>query len=110
MKTIARTRELHELVASWKRANERVALVPTMGNLHAGHADLVHRARGMAERVIVSIFVNPLQFGPNEDFARYPRTLDSDLELCRSEGVDLVFAPSQDEMYPDGRPAVLIQP
>ena len=105
MKTIARTRELHELVASWKRATARVALVPTMGNLHAGHADLVRRARGMTERVIVSIFVNPLQFGPNEDFAQYPRTPREDAALLESLGVDVLFAPAVEDMYPNGQAA-----
>ncbi|MET0658060.1 MAG: pantoate--beta-alanine ligase [Steroidobacteraceae bacterium] len=105
MKTIARTRELHELVAAWKRASERVALVPTMGNLHAGHADLVRRARGMAERVIVSIFVNPLQFGPNEDFAQYPRTPREDAALLEGLGVDVLFAPEVEDMYPHGQAA-----
>lgn len=105
MKTIARTRELRDLVASWKRAGERVALVPTMGNLHAGHEDLMRRARGMAERVIVSIFVNPLQFGPNEDFAQYPRTPREDAALLQDLEVDVLFAPEVQDMYPHGQTA-----
>lgn len=79
--------------------------VPTMGALHEGHASLVRLARAKAERtkpVIVSIFVNPTQFGPNEDYARYPRTLDSDMETCRAVGADVVFAPAVEEVYPNG--------
>ena len=98
-----------ELAAARKELPGTVAVVLTMGALHDGHRELMRAAREHADRVLVTIFVNPLQFGPNEDYARYPRTLDSDLELCRAEGVDLVFAPSEDEMYPNGRPAVTIE-
>ncbi len=84
----------------------RVAVVMTMGALHDGHRELLRRARSSADRVVATIFVNPLQFGPNEDFDRYPRTLEADLEICRAEGVDVVFAPSRDEMYPGGEPQV----
>jgi pantoate--beta-alanine ligase len=105
MKTVARIGELRSLIARWKRAGDRIALVPTMGNLHAGHADLVRRARAMAERVVVSVFVNPLQFGPNEDFAQYPRTPIEDAALLNEIGVDLLFAPEVADMYPDGQAA-----
>jgi pantoate--beta-alanine ligase len=80
-----------------------VAFVGTMGALHAGHRSLFRIARNVADVVVVSIFVNPLQFGPNEDYARYPRALEDDLEACREEGVDLVFAPTVTELYPPGR-------
>lgn len=86
----------------WRKRGERIALVPTMGALHAGHLRLVAAARERADRVVVSIFVNPAQFGPNEDFARYPRTWKEDIAKLAAAHVDLVYAPSVDEMYPDG--------
>ncbi len=79
-----------------------LGLVPTMGALHDGHAHLIRRARAENERVVMSVFVNPLQFGPHEDYAAYPRTLEQDLHLAEAEGVDLVFAPTPAEMYPPG--------
>ncbi|GAA4050516.1 pantoate--beta-alanine ligase [Nonomuraea soli] len=91
---LARTRdELPELIG-------RVALVPTMGALHEGHRSLIRLAHKHADHVVVSVFVNPLQFGPNEDFSRYPRTFEQDLAACEAEGVAAVFAPSVEEMYP----------
>lgn len=85
----------------WRQQPGTVALVPTMGALHEGHLSLVRQAGELAERVVVSIFVNPTQFGPNEDYARYPRTLAADLEALADLSVDAVFVPSADEMYPD---------
>lgn len=85
-----------------RSVGRKVALVPTMGALHDGHLELVRQARRTNQVVIVSIFVNPLQFGANEDLDKYPRTLDADVELLRGEGVELVFAPSAADMYPDG--------
>ena len=101
---LASTREeLSALLADARRAGERVAFVPTMGALHAGHASLMRRARAATDGpVVVSIFVNPMQFAPGEDLDRYPRTLDADLEVCAAEGVDVVFAPGVEEMYPGG--------
>ncbi|MEP6697292.1 MAG: pantoate--beta-alanine ligase [Pseudonocardiales bacterium] len=92
-----------ELRAAQAQHARGVGLVPTMGALHEGHAALIRAARAQNGTVVVSIFVNPLQFGPSEDFARYPRTLEADLALCDREGVDVVFAPSADEVYADGR-------
>lgn len=84
-----------------ERTDQRVGFVPTMGNLHAGHCQLVSVAKKQADIVVVSIFVNPLQFGANEDFGSYPRTLQADCEKLQAVGADVVFAPSVEEMYPD---------
>lgn len=103
MQSVARPSELRARVSAWRRSGERVAFVPTMGNLHAGHGTLVGRASELADRVIVSIFVNPLQFGPNEDFAAYPRTPDEDQRVLESLHVDLLFAPEVADIYPRGQ-------
>jgi len=87
-------------VMAWRRSGERVALVPTMGNLHRGHIRLVERAREQASRTVASIFVNPTQFGPNEDYAGYPRTLDADSRQLEAAGLDLLFAPGVAAIYP----------
>ncbi len=100
MQTVHTVAELRARVAAWKRAGERVAFVPTMGNLHRGHLHLVERARELTPRTVASIFVNPTQFGPNEDFAGYPRTLDDDSRQLAAVGLDLLFAPGVAEMYP----------
>ena len=98
VRTIA---DLRARVAEWRRAGDRIGLVPTMGALHDGHLALVHAAREACQRVIVTLFVNPRQFGPNEDFARYPRSEADD--VAKLEGrADLLFAPGVDEMYPPG--------
>jgi pantoate--beta-alanine ligase len=94
--------ELRERLAERRAAGASVALVPTMGALHAGHLALVSHARELADVVVVSIFVNPLQFGPSEDLDRYPRTLDADVEALDGLGVEFVFAPTVAEMYPNG--------
>jgi pantoate--beta-alanine ligase len=88
----------------------RVGVVMTMGALHDGHAALLRTARADAEHVVATIFVNPLQFGPNEDFTRYPRTLEADLGLLAAAGVDAVFHPTAEEMYPSGQPRVRVEP
>ena len=93
---------LREAVASWRAVRQRVALVPTMGAIHAGHLALVHAARGGCERVVASLFVNPKQFGPSEDLAAYPRNEAADLAAFQTAGVDLVFAPDAAAMYPPG--------
>ena len=92
-------KELRAKVQEWKKEGLTVALVPTMGALHEGHLSLIKKARANADRVVVSVFVNPIQFGPSEDFDKYPRTLDADKKLCDAEGVDIVFAPTPAEMY-----------
>jgi pantoate--beta-alanine ligase len=111
---VARTRaELEAALGETRARGGRVALVPTMGALHAGHAALVDEARSRVDpddAVVVSIFVNPLQFGPGEDLDRYPRTFEADLEVCREHGADVVFAPSVEEVYPGGDPQVTVQP
>ena len=102
--------EVRAWAAAARAAGERTALVPTMGYLHEGHLSLIRLAREGAQRVAVSIFVNPLQFGPSEDLARYPRDLERDLKLAREAGADLVFTPSVEEMYPGGEPWVAVVP
>ncbi|XTZ13822.1 pantoate--beta-alanine ligase [Micromonospora echinospora] len=99
-----------ELATARAALTGTVGVVMTMGALHSGHESLLRAAREQADHVLVTVFVNPLQFGPNEDFDRYPRTLDDDLEVCRRAGADLVFAPSVAEMYPDGAPGVRLDP
>ncbi len=111
---VARTRaELAAAVELVRKAGGQVAFVPTMGALHAGHASLFAEARRRvtsADAVVVSIFVNPLQFGPGEDLERYPRSLDADLAVCAAEGVDVVFHPAVEEVYPGGDPVVTVDP
>lgn len=102
MQTLHRIPDLRMQLAGWRQAGQRIALVPTMGNLHRGHLELVRRGREVADRVVASIFVNPLQFGPNEDFGRYPRTLDQDRAALDEVGADLLFAPNAQEVYPRG--------
>jgi pantoate--beta-alanine ligase len=105
---IATTRA--ELANAREKADGSLAVVMTMGALHEGHEALIDAARERADQVLVTIFVNPLQFGPTEDFDRYPRTLDRDLAICARAGVDIVFAPARDVMYPDGEPTVRVNP
>jgi pantoate--beta-alanine ligase len=105
---IARTRS--ELFAVRAKFDGAVGVVMTMGALHEGHEALIAAAKAKAEHVIVTIFVNPLQFGPNEDFDLYPRTFDADAAICERLGVDVIFAPTRDEMYPGGEPQVRLDP
>lgn len=107
METVETIDALRARVRGWQ--GEHVALVPTMGNLHAGHMSLLAAAQARAARSIVSVFVNPLQFGPHEDFARYPRTLERDALALAEAGCDLLFVPSVAEIYPSGPPATRVQ-
>ncbi len=102
MLVIHSKQELDEQLAEWRQQDEHIALVPTMGSLHAGHLSLVELAREHAERVVVSIFVNPMQFGEGEDFDEYPRTLERDTLRLKKTAADLIFAPSVETMYPFG--------
>ena len=94
--------EVRKTVIAWKNQGYTIGLVPTMGAVHAGHLSLIKKAKETCDKVVVSVFVNPIQFGPSEDFDKYPRTLDADKTLCDKEGVDIVFAPSAREMYYNG--------
>lgn len=94
--------DMQAATRAWRRAGRRIALVPTMGYLHAGHLSLVARARERADVTVVSLFVNPIQFGPSEDLAAYPRDFERDAALCRAAGVAALFCPSAEDMYPPG--------
>jgi pantoate--beta-alanine ligase len=109
VRTVERVSELRAVLAERRRAGDRIALVPTMGFLHEGHLHLVDEARRRAGYVVMSIFVNPLQFGPNEDFERYPRDVAGDTAKAESRAVDLLFLPAVGDMYADGR-SVVVQP
>jgi pantoate--beta-alanine ligase len=102
MEILTTVETMQQRCAGVRHAGKRLGFVPTMGALHAGHISLVHAAKAQCDAVAVSIFVNPTQFGPTEDFSKYPRTLERDLEMLRSEGVDIAFTPSTEEMYPSG--------
>ncbi|MEM7283061.1 MAG: pantoate--beta-alanine ligase, partial [Pseudomonadota bacterium] len=95
--------ELREKTQPWRLSGEKIAFVPTMGNLHEGHLSLLKKAKQVGDRVVASVFVNPLQFGPFEDYDQYPRTLDADADMLESIGADLLYAPDVKEMYPVGK-------
>ena len=101
MKVVGTIKEVRELVKEWKKNGETVGFVPTMGYLHEGHGSLITAARNNNDRVVVSIFVNPMQFGPTEDLESYPRDLEKDSKYCESLGADLIFHPEPEEMYHD---------
>lgn len=94
-------KETREVVKNWRKQGLSIGLVPTMGYLHDGHRSLIEKARNENDRVVVSIFVNPIQFGPNEDFEKYPRDITRDRKVCSGAGADLVFVPEAAEMYPE---------
>lgn len=107
MKVYSEPEHIREVIRSWKDRCEKVVLVPTMGHLHQGHTSLIEQAQALGERVIVSIFVNPIQFNQQDDFTRYPRTLESDLTLLSTLDVDAVFAPSTETLYQRGTQSAL---
>ena len=107
IETVTELSLLRERIAAWKRTGQRVAFVPTMGNLHAGHFSLIELARQHADRVVASVFVNPTQFGPNEDFNRYPRTPDADAAGLDAAGCDALWLPTVETMYPHGAEATV---
>jgi len=102
MEIVRTARSLRAQIRAWRSAGERIAFVPTMGNLHAGHLALVHHARAGAGRVVASVFVNPMQFGPQEDLASYPVTLEADKAALNAAAADLLFLPAMADIYPDG--------
>ncbi|HTU64839.1 MAG TPA: pantoate--beta-alanine ligase [Steroidobacteraceae bacterium] len=102
MLTVTTIKDVREHVARWHAAKQRVVFVPTMGNLHAGHVSLIEAARKLGDKFVASIFVNPMQFGPNEDFAHYPRTPTQDATMLEAAGCDLMFMPEVGEIYPNG--------
>ncbi|HIV04774.1 MAG TPA: pantoate--beta-alanine ligase, partial [Candidatus Spyradosoma merdigallinarum] len=99
MKIIHDSDELQRTALALRAQGKTIALVPTMGNLHAGHASLMDEARPRADVLVVSVFVNPTQFGPNEDYEKYPRTFDDDCRVCAEHGVDILFAPTPATIY-----------
>lgn len=100
MQTVTSVNDLRQVIKQWRQSGQRIAFVPTMGNLHDGHIKLVETARRQADKVVVSIFVNPAQFGPNEDYASYPRTEQQDSTRLINANADLLFLPAAGEMYP----------
>jgi pantoate--beta-alanine ligase len=110
MKFVETMSEMRGVVADARAKGQGIAFVPTMGALHEGHLTLIDEARRVGEIVVMSIFVNPLQFGPSEDFARYPRTLDDDAKLAADRGVDFLFTPRKEDMYPEHAPVILVHP
>jgi pantoate--beta-alanine ligase len=110
MQAVEKISRMRGVIADLRSKGQSIAFVPTMGALHEGHLTLVDEARRVADAVVMSVFVNPLQFAPNEDFARYPRTLDDDATLAEARGVDFFFTPPKEEMYPEHSPVIFVHP
>lgn len=107
MQSVSKIKEVREIIKDWKSGGFSIGFVATMGYLHNGHKSLIELARQQNDRVVVSVFVNPTQFGPNEDFAKYPRDIEHDWQICQEAGADLLFAPAVTEMYPDNNLAYI---
>lgn len=107
MQSVSKIKEVREIIKDWKSGGFSIGFVATMGYLHNGHKSLIELARQQNDRVVVSVFVNPTQFGPNEDFAKYPRDIEHDWQICQEAGADLLFAPAAAEMYPDNNLAYI---
>jgi pantoate--beta-alanine ligase len=110
MKSVGTIDEMRHVVAGVRAKGKSISFVPTMGALHEGHLTLIDEAKRVADSVVMSVFVNPLQFGPSEDFDRYPRTLDDDAKLASKRGVDFLFTPTREDMYPEHAPVVIVHP
>lgn len=110
MKSVGTIDEMRHVIAGARAKDQSIAFVPTMGALHEGHLTLVDEAKRVADKVVMSIFVNPLQFAPSEDFARYPRTLEEDSQLAGKRGVDFLFTPTKEDIYPEYAPVVMVHP
>lgn len=110
MKSVETIAEMRHVIAGVRAKGKSVAFVPTMGALHEGHLTLIDEAKRVADLVVMSIFVNPIQFGPSEDFARYPRTLAEDSVLAKKRGVDFLFTPTKEDVYPENVPVVIVHP
>ena len=110
MQVVETIGEMRHVIADERARGKSVAFVPTMGALHEGHLTLIDEARRVADVVVMSIFVNPLQFAPSEDFDRYPRTMEADSKAAAERGVDLLFTPVREEIYPEQAPVVLVHP
>lgn len=110
MKSVGTIDEMRHVIASARTKGKSISFVPTMGALHEGHLTLIDEAKRVADSVVMSVFVNPLQFGPNEDFDRYPRSIDEDAKLASKRGVDFLFTPTREDMYPEHAPVVIVHP
>lgn len=110
MKTVSKIAEIRSEILSWKKENLVIGLVPTMGALHSGHESLIKKAKESCDKVIVSIFVNPIQFGPTEDYNVYPRNLEKDQKICQKNSVDIIFHPEVQEMYPEIDHLTIVNP